>query len=422
MKRLILITCLLFITGLMNNVFAVKQKVVDGVTYIHNTDKPKFNQPTIELKEEWRIGGEDPGFIFNSPVCIDVDDDGRILVTDILEYDVKIFSSTGKFEKEFGVKGNGPGEFDFNMSVVSLAKDKILVIDSRIARPYSRFNYFNYDGIFIDNEDILLDANTSAKVNNNESYGKLMLESRTVFDARLVDENLLIQVDYAHYTDKEECQAIYWLDLKKNVSREVDVRTQKSAILNADNMQKQDDRTSTEILWCENKNNTIAVIPDLYDFRIFIYNNSGTLLKVTSRDFTRPLKSKNEFEASEKEAQNYMKLMAKHKLEFNVLKYKSIISNKYEYTHGLFYDDNERLWVLTNESFDGQRRNAKENIDYFYSFDIFDAQGEYLMRMPIKTHSSARDFKYKNGFLYFFDRDNEGYLWLVKIRVVDRTK
>jgi len=122
MKRLILITCLFFITGLVNNVFTATVKVVDGVTYIHNSETPRLSEPTIELQEEWRIGGEDPGFVFNNPQGIDVDDDDRILITYFLEYDVKIFSPSGKLEKKFGSQGSGPGEFVLNFSIVSLSK------------------------------------------------------------------------------------------------------------------------------------------------------------------------------------------------------------------------------------------------------------------------------------------------------------
>ncbi|HPG40841.1 MAG TPA: 6-bladed beta-propeller [bacterium] len=424
MKRLLLITCLLFITGLMNNVFAATVKTVDGVTYIHNTETPKFSEPTIELKEEWRIGGEDPGFIFNSPSCIDVDEDGRILVVDILEKDIKIFSPTGKFEKKFGRKGNGPGEFMFNFPIVSLAKEKLLVIDSGIAQPYNRFNYFAYDGTFFRNEDILLGTWSPVKGKDKyEDYKITSAETRMVYDARLVDGNLWLRVHYTNYTDKERCRAIFLYDLQNKASRQVYVFSQKNPYLNEDMMQKIDDRMQTEIVWCENKNNTITVIPDLYDYRVYIYNNSGSLLNVLSRDFTLPLKSKNQYGRDLHNAQATIELYKnKKKINFNVLKNNSIIKNDYDNTRGLFYDNEERLWVLTNESFTGKRKNVNENIDFFSAFDIFDSHGEYLMRMPIKTHIRADNFKYKNGFLYFFDIDDAGFKWLVKIRVVDRIK
>lgn len=140
MKNLIVtITCLLVINGAINNSDAAKVKVVDGVTYIHNTETPKMSQPTKELKEEWRIGGEDSEFIFNLPIGIDVDEEGRILISDMLEHDVKIFSPTGKLEKKFGSQGKGPGEFMYNTSVVCLSKDTLLVIDYGNAIPYNRF-------------------------------------------------------------------------------------------------------------------------------------------------------------------------------------------------------------------------------------------------------------------------------------------
>ncbi|HPG40840.1 MAG TPA: 6-bladed beta-propeller [bacterium] len=423
-KIIIMITCLLFITGLMNNVFAATVKVVDGITYIHNTKTPKFSQPTIELKEEWRIGGEDPGFIFNNPTCIDVDDVGRILVTDMLEHDVKIFSPNRKMEEKFGSQGNGPGEFDFNESIVSLSNDKLMIIDSRIVRPYNRFNYFTYDGTFIDNEDILLGAETPLNVNTantNEDKGKILMESRMVHNARCVDGNLWLEAQYYDYMNKESFQALFWYDLQNKVSRQVYVHSKKDADLNADKMRKQDDRMHTEISWCENKNNTIAVIPYPYDYQVFFYNNSGALLKVISRDFTPPVKSVQQYKLDEKYAQRHEKLYTKDKVKYKVLKNNPIIINSSS-IRGLFNDDKERLWVLSNESFKGIKKNTDEKSTYFYAFDIFDSYGEYLMRIPIKTHVKVGNFKYKNGYLYFFDIDNEGYLWLVKMRVVDRIK
>jgi len=422
MKRLILITSLFFITGLVNNVFAATVKVVDGVTYIHNTDKPKFSQPTIELQEEWRIGGEDPGFIFNSPSGVDVDDDGRILVTDILEHDVKIFNPVGKLLKEFGSEGKGPGEFIQNFSIASLSKDKLLVIDSGVARPYSRFNYFDYNGNFIGNEDILFDANDATLQigNNGEDWFKFSVESKLVYDERLVGENLWLRVHYANFTKKEDCQAILRFDMQNKVSREVYVRSEKSGYLNKDKKKNKKASLGTYILWCENKYNTLTVIPDLFDYRIFIYNNSDALVKVLGRDFTLPVKSKYEYEGDKHHAQYYENLITKDKVKFNVLKNNAIIKNDYHDTGGLFYDDKEHLWVLTNESFKERKQNVNDKVNFFSAFDVFDVQGEYLMRIPIKTHVKAGNFKYKNGFLYFFDNDKEGYKWLIKMRVVDK--
>ena len=73
----------------------------------------------------------------------------------------------------------------------------------------------------------------------------------------------------------------------------------------------------------------------------------------------------------------------------------------------MFWDKQARLWVLTNESL--QASNSDNGIiNAMYSFDIFDRNGKYFMKIPFDA-IQPRCFVYKNGYLYFAALKDDGF-------------
>ncbi len=66
-------------------------------------------------------------------------------------------------------------------------------------------------------------------------------------------------------------------------------------------------------------------------------------------------------------------------------------------------DDEGRVYVLTNE-----RTEDKEK----YFWDIFDSEGKYILKIPLKT--SPRVIKNK---MYVIEDDEEGYQYLKRYKI-----
>ena len=84
----------------------------DGVKIINNPIKPAFGEVLFDLEEVWVLGKEkDENDLFASIYDVQVDAQGNIYVSDIKDRRVKKFSAEGKYLRDIGRMGQGPGEF-----------------------------------------------------------------------------------------------------------------------------------------------------------------------------------------------------------------------------------------------------------------------------------------------------------------------
>jgi hypothetical protein len=126
-----------------------KGKIIKGggVLIVQNPKSPIYPGEILTLKEELSLGGgaADPKKTFNSVGGLDVDDAGRIYVTDLEECCVRVFDPEGKLIRTFGRKGQGPGEFHqpFFVSVCA-ATHEVLVTDFMFG-----MHLFDMEGHFI---------------------------------------------------------------------------------------------------------------------------------------------------------------------------------------------------------------------------------------------------------------------------------
>jgi len=97
-----------------------KIEVKDGITYIHNK-KPKWGkEPKVKLELIQEIGGidvEDRNYMMSDIRDVFRDSYGRIYVADTENNRIKQFNKNGKFIKNIGRRGKGPGEFILPQSI-----------------------------------------------------------------------------------------------------------------------------------------------------------------------------------------------------------------------------------------------------------------------------------------------------------------
>jgi len=105
-----------------------------GTQVISNTDKGLWNDsPPISLEEDLtiglEIGNESQMFGYIRALTLDAQD--NIYVADSYELNISVYNSEGTFIREFGRKGQGPGEFQTIGGICWCPKDSHLYVTDR---------------------------------------------------------------------------------------------------------------------------------------------------------------------------------------------------------------------------------------------------------------------------------------------------
>jgi 6-bladed beta-propeller len=122
-------------------------EVKDGVRFIHNI-KPVSEKPAASLIFVRKVGElepKDPNYMFLRPVSVVEDDEGNIYVLDTKDFCVKKFGADGTFLRRFGRRGQGPGEFQYPMTIGIVGQTRLIVSSMS-----SDFNIFDLDGKYVD--------------------------------------------------------------------------------------------------------------------------------------------------------------------------------------------------------------------------------------------------------------------------------
>lgn len=122
-------------------------EVKDGVRYIHNI-KPASNEPAAGLSFVRKIGeleSKDPSNMFMTPMSAGEDEKGNLYVLDEKDHCVKKFGADRKLRLRFGRQGQGPGEFEYPMTVEVGVPNRVVV-----STMSSELHVFDYDGNYID--------------------------------------------------------------------------------------------------------------------------------------------------------------------------------------------------------------------------------------------------------------------------------
>lgn len=125
-----------------------KVKTENGVTVVTNGKKPDppRGAPTkLVLEEVYTVGGgAAPDALFVEITALDVLDDGTAYVLDTKDNRVKVFDAKGKFLRAFGKAGQGPGELNQPVGILITPEKEVLVEDAL----NQRLAVFGLDGTF----------------------------------------------------------------------------------------------------------------------------------------------------------------------------------------------------------------------------------------------------------------------------------
>jgi hypothetical protein len=102
-----------------------------GVTIVENPAKPIYEENILELIPEFIIPGDDKNgqYTLFRIGDVSVDDQGRIYVLDIRDFSVKVFDDHGRYLRNIGRSGIGPGELD-SCYEIEVASDSLYALST----------------------------------------------------------------------------------------------------------------------------------------------------------------------------------------------------------------------------------------------------------------------------------------------------
>jgi hypothetical protein len=318
-----------------------------GVLIIKNPKSPIYPGEILTLKEELSIGGgaADPDKTFSDGGGLDVDDAGRIYLTDLKECCVRVFDPDGKLIRTFGRMGQGPGEFrqPFYVSVCPATRE-VLVTDFMFG-----MHLFDMDGRFI-----------------------RKIGTERPFLARLDSRGRVV---YLHSTFDDKGNA----ELE---TRRTGLNAESSQRI-AVEVKRALDLSTPMPYWDLGSQDRIAYGCSA-DYEIRIYDGENKLVRRIRREYDR-VETTKEQKADPNKATSLAGVAIK------------IASPKYQAPFSRFnYDDRGWLIVRVPNPQAGDKRVC---------LDVFDDEGRYLSQVKLEK----APILWKNGKAYVFVEDADGY-------------
>jgi len=118
-------------------------RITEEILVVDTKNSEIIRYDTNNHKVKGIIGkeGNTEGLFYN-PTNINTDKDGRIIVSDSLNFRVQIFSPEGKFITAFGSAGDGPGYFARPKGVATDSDGNIYIVDAL----FDNVQIFNSEG------------------------------------------------------------------------------------------------------------------------------------------------------------------------------------------------------------------------------------------------------------------------------------
>lgn len=328
------------------------------IIVIKNPKEPIYQTPILELEEDLSLGGPraEGDYAFGGIRNLVVDDEGSIYVLDGKSYRVQVFDASGKYIRTIGRKGQGPGDLDSPLSLsINQTSDELLILQG-----IRRLSFFRTDGTFLRQMNI----NNAIRA-QLDSRGRIYLleqarskEGAWSFDVRKLsmfgtDLGVTASVPGQGYTGK--INPFFPLNYFQ--------------IDRSDNLVYGDSR-SYEIMFFEpSEGRLFKKITRLY-----------SAIPITEED------RKRELENTPPEAQADLMFPSDHPV-----------------FSGFFLSDDGYIFVRTKE-------RTKDGLDIH---DVFDAQGHYVGRIPLKSRGITI---LKNRY-YALEEDEDGYQYVKRYAV-----
>jgi len=339
----------------------IQVKTVDGVKVIENPKEPappKGALIKLSLKEEFSLGqGGADEEMFSEITGLDVDNDGNIYILDRKERKVRIFDRTGKFLKQFGKEGQGPGEMSMPLSLQITHKNELVVTDAL----NQRLSFYSLQGEFL---RALSTANAlGLSLPVFDTQGNIVAqqvvppgsgETRIMQEARKYDGELNTLFTIAS------------IDISSVIQGKIN--------------------PYQFIIFYQLGKDDSIFFSNYEEYEIKVLNPKGKLVKRILKDYD-PVK------VTEKDKEEFMERLPG---EADPVRDRIEFPKEFPPYQNFTLDQQGRLFVRTFE------RGKKEG-EYF--LDVFDSEGQYIAKIPFKGEPRV----WKTQRLYAVDEDEDGF-------------
>ena len=326
---------------------------VDGVTVVKNPIEPMYGEDALELDEELSIGEAEgkEEYMFSGLRQLAIDDRGHIFALDMRAKHVKVFTRSGEYLKTIGKEGQGPGEFHLPAIERITSDNKLMVLEMM------KISYFTLEGEFIRSQ------NTSAQGVALLEYDKF----NNPIGMRLVLRGDNPRADLVKFNSEFEETLIY----------------DSSPLAKRGRFGGGFNPFLPILRWSLIKGEKIVCGNPGERYKLKVFDLEGNLTKEIHKQFNRVNVTDEDIEYQ----------MRRNSIESR----EQISAPDYKPPFRWIDSDEEgRIFVSTWERFPPSEG---------YCFDVFDAEGKYLLRKPIEGDQLV----FKNGKLYIIYKDEDGY-------------
>lgn len=358
---ILILSFLVLSSGQQNNKWQGTIEDVNGVIAVKNPAIPLYGEDVLELEEDLTIGEAEgrEEYMFSQLARISVDKNGYIYALDFKAKHVLVYNEKGEYIRTIGKPGGGPGEFTVP-GYFGITPDNELFVGEIV-----KISFFTLEGEFIKSQNVSTQGLIYLKYfENGEPVGISMI---------MTDENP--RAELGKYSS--EFEYMFAFD-SLPVIRESDYNLKKLFIRRALRW----DVLSGKYLVCG--------YPER-EYKLKVFDLDGNLIKTIERHYS-PIK------VTDKDIDLEMDRRGIKSRE-------EIVAPDYFPPYNWFYSDDEgRILVSTWE-----RVPPLEG----YYYDVFDAEGKYLLRKPIQGDIHV----IKDGKLYIIYVDKDGYQYIKRFNI-----
>jgi hypothetical protein len=331
---------------------------VNGVIVVKNPVDPMYGEEAFDLEEELVIGeaeGQEE-YMFQGVYSVAISDIDDIYVLDYRAQHVKVFNNKGEYLRTIGRPGQGPGELFLPRSLIFTSQDEVVVGNM------NNITYFTPEGTYIKSIPLTRGSISTVKIDGDGNiFGFGVVRDKGVYELKKFD------------TELNELHSLGTSPLPSVEFR----RTRKRNVF------------FTLLRWdIINSNQIVSGYPE-EGYIINTYDSSGNLVRKIEKEYTRIEITDQDFEEEIAEYPPAMKEGAtapKHFPPFQTL----------------FADDEGRVYVLTH----------KRTADRRYYYDVFDADGRYILKVPLKARPRVKKNK-----MYTIEEDEEGFQYIKRYKI-----
>ena len=324
---------------------------VNGVLVVRNSKEPMYSGDVFSLEEDLTLGREEKEEYLFVRITLDVDEDENMYVLDSRNSNIRIYDKNGTYAKTIGKRGEGPGEMVGPIGIQITPQNEIMVNNST----RRRLPFFSLGGEYLRQVNLSkIPMSPRLKVDQNGDF----IVKCPIRGEKFKDALMKFNSDQEHIFTIAEVET------------------------NPDGFYF---RFISGILFDVTRvNNIVLGVNKNYELKII--NPKGELIRRIFKDY-------DPVEVTEEEKRRMLetdKIPSGMEVKFPKF---------YNPMADISVDEAGRIFVRTNE------KAGAEN-SYFY--DIFDTEGKYITRIPLKTLVNI-PLVWKKNKLYSVEEDEEGF-------------